>query len=450
MTNESVKNIIEEGLNNYYTKTEIDNKIHTRKISLINQLETMGVTITGNPTLSDLVDMVLDIPPSVTGLDLSTSVTCNVDDTIAIGDTVNITGVLSASYDDESQDDVDFNGYLQGANIRIYDDETLLDTVTTNNNGEYISTLTFNNSGTYHIRAVFNGTLYYDDCASTSQNVTVAYPTLNLTSTKSSLSYYNDESTTITSSNFPSSIPNGATVNISVLDKFDDEILSDTVTVTNNNFTYTYESQGYGDITIHIDCLGIVSGSVNIEDCIYCDNATTDKSSDYISVSCQGGGTSTLTYNNGYYVRTGTNGASILYPQVALPTNCILELDVQKLDGQTGIGITTSNGNSWGIVKGDTAYSNRWTYNNQSWNGGESHNYSSYSYTGFLHFEFTKTDMNVNVNIKNSNNEVLLSKDFTLGSYLNGVTLYGGILGSSSSNGAYVKNFKIKPQVSSA
>ena len=451
MTNQSIKEIIDNSVSNYYTRSEIDNKINKRKLSLINELTNMGVTITGNPTLSDLVDMVLDIPPTVTGLQLSTDLTCNISSTIELGETVNITGVLSASYDDTSNTDVDFTGYLQGATIRIYDGETLIDTVITNSNGEYSSLITFNTVGSHNIKSVFSGTVFYDDSTSSVNNVSVQYAPLILTSTRNSLSSHDEESTTISSSNFPSSIPNGATVNISVLDSYDEEILSDTVTVTNNNFTYTYESQGYGDITLNIDCLGIVRGSISLEDYLFVDLCDSDRTSNYTPCVVEGGNPHSIVFDTDHYVltRSGSGNTAIVSDYV-YPTNCIIELDFYKSSSDSGGGlgfalITDTGKASYNGLNLFTSSASCYNYINQSWT---TTNYSNNTYSNgnitdlWVHVTFTKIGDNVHITVVDTNNITHYDYTKTINSNLTSNSLFSLFVNGT---GNFVKNIKIKP-----
>lgn len=284
--------------------------------SIETNLTTMGVSdaeFDSTTGIKGLLTKILDIEGSVGGLTISTDLTCTPSSNTAYFNVpFVINGKLNASYDDTTQTNEDFSGFIQHGAVKIYDGETLLGTTTTDDNGEYSFSISFDSIGTHSIKSVFDGTRYYTHSVSTINNINVVYPALTLTSTKNTLSYYDEESTTISSSNFPSNIPNGSTVSISVRDKFNDEILSDTVTVSNNNFTYTYSSQGVGDVTVNVNCLDMVSGSINIEDCIY--------------------------YNPTEVSRTATNGSTIYDDDmsITLPVNCTITMDYYSNNTQSG------------------------------------------------------------------------------------------------------------------
>lgn len=143
--------------------------------TLADNLVAMGVTdAEASDGLTTLAGKVLDITPALTGIELSTNLSCDSSiDIIDIDETTDIIGVLTASYDDTSQSNVDLTGFLQGANIKIYEDDTLIDTVTTNNKGEYTSTYLPSKTGNVTIHTAFEGTEDYDSCTSNNKTITV-------------------------------------------------------------------------------------------------------------------------------------------------------------------------------------------------------------------------------------------------------------------------------------
>ena len=289
------------------------------------------------------------------------------------------------------------------------------------------------------------GSFFYPLVSRLGGSVVPSVASISLSATKDILSYYDGESSTITATALDSS--SNPVSGQSITFKKGSTVIDTKTTNSSGQCSVTYSSSGVGDVVITAEC-GNVSQTYNIEDCIYFDAPSLDHSSRYTSASCEGStGVSSLTYNNGgYYLRNGRNNTCISYAPITLLANSVIELDMQRLNANLGVGICDSNGNVWGIVKTSTNYVNRWTYQNQSWKGGDSHYFTSgVDYSGFLHMRITKTNSNLSVEITNSNNEVLLSKSFTMSSYLENKVIYAGVFGgSSSSDGGYVKNFKIK------
>ena len=92
---------------------------------------------------------------------------------INIDETANVTGVLTATYDDTTDSNVDLTGTLSGANVKIYNNTTLIGTTTTNNNGAYTYTFTPATDGVISLHSVFDGTDDYSNCSSSNVNITV-------------------------------------------------------------------------------------------------------------------------------------------------------------------------------------------------------------------------------------------------------------------------------------
>lgn len=180
---------------------------------LADNLNSMGVTdADATDGLTTLANKVLDISPTLTGVELSTALTCILSNqSIGDGDSIGINGVLTASYDDTTQTNVDLNGYLQGATIKIYEGNTVVGTAITNNNGVYNYSYAPATSGDYIIHSEFEGTIDYDDCVSSNNNLTVeallcngfadTYPFTIFTGRNLSATTVTDNSITQTSGN---------------------------------------------------------------------------------------------------------------------------------------------------------------------------------------------------------------------------------------------------------
>ena len=174
---------------------------------LIDELETnlalMGVEdaeFDSTTGLLGLIEKIKDIPASVGGIDVVTSISCDIENTTVIrNNQCTITGVLRADKDDTSQVNVDLEGYLKGATVKIYNGNILLGSAITNGDGEYSFNFTPTNLGLLSIKAVFEGTEYYESSESSILTITVeSSKSFTVSSDKNILSKYDNESATVT------------------------------------------------------------------------------------------------------------------------------------------------------------------------------------------------------------------------------------------------------------
>lgn len=152
--------------------------------TLTTNLESMGVTdIDNSDGLTYLANKILDIEPSVSGLNLTTSLTCeSSDETVYGNNSFTLTSTLTVSYDDTTQENVDLSGVLTGAIIEFYDNDDNLQgqSVTDNTGTASITISSISEETTYY--AIFNGTNNFNDCESST--ITVEYSQLKV--------YYDD------------------------------------------------------------------------------------------------------------------------------------------------------------------------------------------------------------------------------------------------------------------
>ena len=131
--------------------------------------------------------------------------------------------------------------------------------------------------------------------------------TISLTSDNDILSYTDGDSATLTATVLEGgSGVSGETVNFyKYVDGTNDVLLGSDVTDANGEATYTYSSQGVGDIQVYAKVRTLVSKTYSLEDCIFYDSLTTDKS---LFTLVQGGATLSYSSNGLKYTGTSTSG----------------------------------------------------------------------------------------------------------------------------------------------
>ena len=230
-----------------------------------------------------------------------------------------------------------------GKSVKIYQNGTVIDTVTTGTNGAYSKSITASAEGSFTYYAVFDGDSVYSDVTSSSVIVTVsAAPvpvpaSMTLTSTKSILSYYDSEYAVLTATVYDSSSNplSGQTVTMKVYDTND--TLIDTLSVTDENdgtYTASYYAEGTGDIYIQAECT-FLSKTYVIEDCIK-----------YVS---------SVSSNTTY--------------EISLPSTWKFTWKYTRIaNSQTGwVNVGTSNNRVLGGLFGSTGLNGIWIYKNGSY-----------------------------------------------------------------------------------
>ena len=157
--------------------------------TMADNLVAMGVTgASASDGLTTLAGKILDIEPSVGGLDLTSEMSLTVSsNSITLGQSVVLTATLTANYDDETLVNVDLHGYLQGATVTFKNGANTLGTGTTDVNGVATYTYTPLSTGTLSLTAVFAGTDNFSSATSSSVSVSVVAPT------PASISFHSDD-----------------------------------------------------------------------------------------------------------------------------------------------------------------------------------------------------------------------------------------------------------------
>ena len=242
----------------------------SRKKLLADNLKSMGVSSVDETNgLTTLINAVLNIEPSIGGLDLDTSlVITTTQEIIGLGESIILTSTLRASYDDTTVVDVDLSGVLTGATVKFYNGTTLLGTAITDLNGVATYTYTPSQLGNFTFHTVFEGTENFTNCTSNNVNITVinAPTSLVLQADKSILSHYDNDNCTLTATLYDNN--NTPMEGLSVVFKNGDIVLATIPTDSGGVATYTYNSQGVGDVTITAECMNLVQ-TYTLEDCNY-------------------------------------------------------------------------------------------------------------------------------------------------------------------------------------
>ena len=223
-----------------YDKNTLNGALLTLGELMENNLQAMGVDDADmNNGLMTLAEQVLDVEPSVSGLDsliLSLSLNSN-KNSVSNGESVTLSSVLSASYNDRSVTNVDLSGVITGATIIFKDiiSNTILGTAITDSMGIATLTFTANFNEDVNIQAIFNGSNNFNNCNSSTQSITVMR-SMNLTSNIDNLT---NEIQNITFTATLLGNSNNCTVKW-----YNDNTLLDTTSFTNNVSTCTYTTTG--------------------------------------------------------------------------------------------------------------------------------------------------------------------------------------------------------------
>lgn len=263
----------------------------SRKKLLADNLKSMGVSSVNETNgLTTLINAVLNIEPSIGGLDLNTSlVITTTQESIELGESIILTSTLRASYDDTTVTDVDLSGVLTGATVKFYNGTTLLGTAITDLNGVATYTYTPSQLGNFTFHTVFEGTENFTNCTSNNVNITVINPqrSLVLQADKSILSHYDNDNCTLTATLYDNN-GNGVSGE-EIVFKSNGGVLGTVITNGNGVAEYTYQSTGSGDVTITAEGMNLTK-TLSIEDCIIAN----------VNASYTGTSTSDTVYSLGY------------------------------------------------------------------------------------------------------------------------------------------------------
>lgn len=205
--------------------------------------------------------------------------------TALVGDNVTISGTLT-------RDSVGYGGQ----SVRIFDDGVLLDTVTTDNNGDYTKTISNLTLGTHRYSSQF------DAVESNIAVVEVNNHLYDIDITADNPIIESGDTATITATLTDNTIPVvGETLSYTVSH---DSTTIDSGTLTtgsNGSASFSYNGTGVGDVTIEIDYSTLLQETYEIEDCHIYDSGLTDKSSNYVKSTGM-----SMTHSTDHYILSNT------------------------------------------------------------------------------------------------------------------------------------------------
>lgn len=301
-------------------------------------LEEKGIDgLTGNEGLTTLANKILDVEPSVAGLELSTSIDCNVSSNeILLGQSVVFSATLSASYDDTSIEDIDISGVLTGATVLFKtSDGTIIGSGVTDVNGVATYTHTIEEIGNITVYSEFEESTNFSSCiSSTTVTVECSY-NFEVTVDKKILSANDNDIATVNCILSDSTgVIAGESIDYQIL--HNDTILDEGTLTTDNTgkITLEYAATGVGNVDVIFSLRSILQETYELIDYMFYDDATTDNLSAYDinnQIQIYGSTRGTMTYDssNQRYNLDTTNNSTILIPiNTITPNNLIMEADI--------------------------------------------------------------------------------------------------------------------------
>lgn len=241
--------------------------------------------------------------------------------------------------------------------------------------------------------------------------------TLSLTSDVSVLSYADSDSATLTATH-----SDGTGKTVQLYDASDDSLIGTMTDNLDGTYSYTYTSQGVGDVSFYAKSGSLESETYAIEDCKYYNDGSSVGSLEISSgVSCT---------SNGDYITitTSTSGEKYVYIPTILANsdNWIFEVELAGIGQSQPLAMMWNNANYYGGVSQANGY-----YFSQMDNRGDSNRYRTVGDVYTVKRENGVTSVSVNETTFHSRTVNHLDS-FKCGFYTN------------NGKSQYVKNIKIK------
>lgn len=385
--------------------------------NMTDNLTAMGILdADASDGLSTLSGHILDIEPSVSGLNLATNISIHADTEYLVGQSALLYAELTVTYDDETATNVDLSGVLTGATVVFKNGNTVLGTATTDINGIAYYTHTFNSSGSYNISASFAGTDNFNGCDSNTVNITVHYK-IEITSDADIISSGDVAHLTATLLDNNNAGISGETLSYEILDK-DDNLLGsgEDITDSNGNITFSYTGTAVGDVSVIAYYGMIVSETYELQDYLkYIESGTYT-------------GTSTISFKNLYEISSYTNieiSATIKAPNKGF-SFCFLKSMADSSSIQRDILSTGVDGGGYITVFRDE--------------NGSTTNYTTYLYRSYT----PNTELNCLIRIENGVVTLGLNDLFYTSTPVNGLK-YVGIRNWNNAKTVTYTNVIVKP-----
>ena len=240
--------------------------------TLADNLSQMGVDdAVASDGLTTLANKILDIEPNVAGLELSTSIDCNVSSNrILLGQSVVFSATLSASYDDTSIKDIDISGVLTGATVLFKTSGgVILGSGVTDVNGVATYTHTFEDMGSIVVHTEFGGSTNFNSCISQNDVTVECSYDFDVAVDKEILSANDNDVATFNCRLIDGT---GGVVGESIDYRIlhNDIVLSSGSRVTDENgeITLEYAATGVGNVDVIFSLRSILQKTFVIDDCL--------------------------------------------------------------------------------------------------------------------------------------------------------------------------------------
>ena len=337
----------------------------------------------------------------------------------------------------------DDNEVMADKTITLKVDGTTLRTATTGSNGVWVMSIADISLNVAHdLTFEFAGDDLYEDTTITREDIIITNPSISIAKTAGNqiLSYADEVQTP--NSQYCTLTATLATGNASQYDTIDfydvsdssNPVLLDSVALSGNTATYTYHSQGVGDMSVKAvvgEITGSLSAQTYIEDLVYGNTGETNKSSDFTLPS----GVS-LSYDstNKEYVFTTSVNNSLTPFLVTDRINFSVECEMKSSNRYCGLTVSDSNEGWARMVYHDS-------YNLELFLSAYSRSGVSTDLSQYCKFKFEVADTYLKVQVWNSSGNLILERT---DSAFNPTNKYLMIFVAKPRT-VYVKNIKVKP-----
>lgn len=249
---------------------------------------------------------------------------------------------------------IDSSGY-SGQSVALYDGSTLINTLTTDNNGEYSKTLIGLSAGTHTFKAVNT------NAESSTITVTVTEPTpvhnYSITIVGDSIIQTGDNDNITATLKDNGVVVSGETLSYQIKHGNTTIDTGTDTTDSNGQVEISYTGTGVGDVQVIVSYGSLLQEIYEVQDCLFYDDASINRTSEYTITSAISSSLGTLTYSNNEYYHTGggsNNALLITVDSLGKISDCEIELIIKPTSnvfgGAIGIGFKIGTNTAYGIV----------------------------------------------------------------------------------------------------